>query len=219
MCLYPKLILNRKYLPNKKNGGNPPQIIDERTKYVPIGCGKCIECKKQRANGWRIRLQEEIRQKQDGKFITLTFSNESLTELEQDIENPLKGYELDNQIIKLAVRRFLERWRKETGKSVRHWLVSELGQIRTERVHIHGIIWTSDIKAISDIWQYGNVWIGDYVNEKTINYIVHSSEHEHMERYLAGTDDALYDYVNLLKYMPRLEGSEFLGAERDFKKR
>lgn len=53
---------------------------------------------------------------------------------------------------------------------------------------------------------------------KTINYIVHSSEHEHMERYLAGTDDALYDYVNLLKYMPRLEGSEFLGAERDFKR-
>ena len=25
MCLYPKLILNRKYLPNKKNGGIPPK--------------------------------------------------------------------------------------------------------------------------------------------------------------------------------------------------
>lgn len=53
---------------------------------------------------------------------------------------------------------------------------------------------------------------------KTVMYIVHSSEHEHIERYLAGTDDALYDYVNLLKYMPRIEGSEFSAAERDFKK-
>lgn len=53
---------------------------------------------------------------------------------------------------------------------------------------------------------------------KTVNYIVHSSEHEHMERYLAGTDDALYDYVNLLKYMPCIEGSEFSAAEKDFKR-
>lgn len=53
---------------------------------------------------------------------------------------------------------------------------------------------------------------------KTVIYIVHPSEHEHMERYLAGTDDALYDYVNLLKYMPRIEGSEFSAAEKDFKR-
>ena len=46
MCLYPKLIINPKYKVNKKNGGNIPPMIDERVKYVPIGCQKCIECKK-----------------------------------------------------------------------------------------------------------------------------------------------------------------------------
>ena len=30
MCLYPKMIKNPKYLPNKKNNNNPPEITDYR---------------------------------------------------------------------------------------------------------------------------------------------------------------------------------------------
>ena len=52
MCLYPKLINNPKYKSNKKNGGLIPPIMDERVKFVPIGCKKCIECKKQRKREW-----------------------------------------------------------------------------------------------------------------------------------------------------------------------
>ena len=49
MCLYPKLILNRKYLPNKKNGGIPPKCPDERLRYVTSACGNAtnVENKKQ----------------------------------------------------------------------------------------------------------------------------------------------------------------------------
>ena len=61
MCLYPRLIKNRKYLINKKNNGNVPTPNDERVKYVSIGCGKCIECTKKRARDWKVRLNEEIR--------------------------------------------------------------------------------------------------------------------------------------------------------------
>lgn len=50
---------------------------------------------------------------------------------------------------------------------------------------------------------------------KTVTYIIHSSEREHMERYLAGTDDPLYDYVHHLKYNPA-NGSEALAAREDF---
>ena len=38
MCLYPKLIKNRKYIANKKNGGNIPPVYDLRVLTVPIGC-------------------------------------------------------------------------------------------------------------------------------------------------------------------------------------
>ena len=39
-------------------------------------------------------------------------------------------------------------------------------------------------------------------------YVVDRSEDQHVERIIAGTDDALFDYVELLKYMPSMEGSE-----------
>ena len=48
MCLYPKMILNKKYRPNKKNGGNTPFFNDIRTLYVPIACGVCYECLKKK---------------------------------------------------------------------------------------------------------------------------------------------------------------------------
>ena len=204
MCLYPRLIRNRKYEANKKNKGIVPELKDERCAMVPVGCGKCMECLKQNARNWQVRLQEEIRHNKNGLFVTMSFSNESLMELEKEYDktkiiksirktitlkngkkrnyynyeekktkNKLKGYELDNAIAKTAVRKFLERWRKAKGKSIKHWLVTELGQRNTERVHIHGIIWTNEKKEeIEHKWKYGNVWIGEYVNEKTINYIV-----------------------------------------------
>lgn len=224
MCLYPKFIINRKYIPNKKNKGNPPALKDERAKYVPIGCGKCMECKKQKSRGWQVRLHEEIRNNKCGKFVTLSFSEESLVHLEKDLntirikiinilnkqENkryskkykPLEGYHLDNELATLATRRFLERWRKEFKTSCKHWLVTELGQLNTERIHIHGLIFTNETKqTISDIWKYGNVWIGDYVNEQTINYIVKyiyktDEKHKYYNPVILTSPKLGYNYIN-----------------------
>lgn len=88
------------------------------------------------------------------------------------MKNGLKGYDLENELVKLAIRYFLERWRKKHGKSVKHWLVTELGQNNTERIHVHGLIFTKHVEDIDKIWDYGNTYVGDYVTEKTINYIV-----------------------------------------------
>lgn len=171
MCLYPKLIRNRKYTETKKNGGNIPPIQDKRVLMVPVGCGKCIECKKQKARNWQVRLQEDIRVNKNAKFVTYTFSEHELQKLDNEIKG-LSGYARDNEICRLAVRRYTERWRKKYGKTLRHWLVTELGHANTERVHMHGIVWTDKVKDIGDIWKYGKIWIGEYVNAKTINYIV-----------------------------------------------
>ena len=172
MCLYPRLMKNRKYTSTKKNKGIKPEIKDTRTLAVPIGCGKCMECKKQKATEWQVRLHEEIRESKNGKFVTMTFNDEALVKLQGELKR-YKGYELENKTATLAVRRFLERWRKKYKKSTRHWLVTELGQTESERIHIHGIIWTDiEKEEIEEIWKYGSVWIGEYVNNKTINYIV-----------------------------------------------
>lgn len=178
MCLFPTLRLNRKYTVTKKNGGIVPPILDERVKYVATGCGNCIECRKQKARDWQIRIAEDTKHNKNGIFVTLTFSDESIKELSETEENKgLSGYTLDNAIARQAVRRFVERWRKKFKVSVRHWLVTELGHKGSENIHLHGILWTDEsIETIRKIWRYGFIWAGyenkkTYVNEKTATYV------------------------------------------------
>ena len=157
MCLFKKLIRNRKYTKTAKNGGVIPPMPDKRVALVPVGCGKCIECKHKKSRDWKARLQEELKSNNQGKFITLTFSNESIKQIicEQELTK-MSGYELDNAIATKAVRLFLERWRKKHKKSLRHWLVTELGHNGTENIHLHGIIWTDEnLFHVEQVWNYG----------------------------------------------------------------
>lgn len=184
MCLYPNIIRNPKYKVNKKNGGNVPVLSDPRAAWVPIGCGKCMECVKQKSNGWRVRLQEEIKTSRNAKFVTFSYSEESIELINSKISDELTGYERDIEIATYSVKIFREHWRRVIGKSPRYWLVTELGQTNTERLHLHGIIFEDSKEDIKRLWPYGNTWIGDYVNEKTINYIVkyvHKSDPLHKE--------------------------------------
>lgn len=204
MCLYPRMIKNPKYRVNKKNGGIIPPILDERAIHVPIGCSKCMECRKQKARDWQIRLQEDIKHNTNGKFITLTFSNESIKKINADIptveikgkyvegeyvekEIPIEGYRRDNAIAKRGLRLFLERWRKKYKRSLRHWLVTELGHNGTENIHMHGIVWTNEpMEEVERVWEYGYTWKHkiekhkltgqlikvNYVSDRTVNYCV-----------------------------------------------
>lgn len=167
MCLYPKLIKNKKYLPNKKNNWNPPKCTDYRVLYITAACGKCLECRKQKQREWLVRMSEELRNEPNAYFMTLTFSEEKLEEYKK-----LCNSEDPNVIVTKAMRMMLERCRKKIGRSVKHWFISELGHNGTERVHLHGLVWGIGMdKAVEEKWQNGIVFTGTYVNEKTINYI------------------------------------------------
>ena len=165
MCLYPKLILNKRYLPSKKNKGIVPICKDERLRYVAVGCGICYECRKQKANQWKVRLYEELKTNNNAVFVTLTFDEEHLNKY-----NSIKD---ENELATKAVRHFLERVRKKTKKSLKHFLITEKGHEGTERIHLHGIIWGDNVKEIcEEKWQNGYVYYGEYVNNQTINYII-----------------------------------------------
>ena len=223
MCLYNQLMENPKYRANKKNGGVIPPISDMRTRWVPISCGECMECRKKKGREWLMRLSEEIKQDNKCKFITLTFSPEKLKELtskvhildkENGLEKEREGYDLDNAVCSLAVRRFTERWRKEHKKTVRHWLITELGHKNTEHVHMHGIIWNQDVDKIERIWQYGFVWKGkkrtgvhgriryeNYVNETTVGYMMkyvtkRDLKHKHYKSQIFASKGIGKSYIN-----------------------
>ena len=114
---------------------------------------------------------EEIRENKEATFVTFTFSKESYTKLYFGTRET-DSYEKDNEIATKAIRLFLELWRKKTKKSIKHWLITEIGQNETEGLHIHGIIWSTDTKLIKNTWKHGITWCGTWVNEQTINYIV-----------------------------------------------
>lgn len=209
MCLYPTLMKNRRYVKNQKNGGVIPPISDERLLWVATGCGECMECRKQRARAWQLRLLEDIKKHKNGKFVTLTFSNEAFKKLMDEGEyHGIEGYRVDNQVAIRAVELFRERWRKLFGVSIRHWLVTELGHEGTENIHLHGIVWVDDwlkvkrrvpgvkkkvesmefwTSVLAERWGFGYVWTGyehldNYVNNRTVNYIikyVHKMDKDH----------------------------------------
>ena len=200
MCINPRLKLNPKYLPNNKNGGFPPPLLDDRVKYVPIGCGVCYECLKRKSNQWKVRLYEEVKDETDWSFVTFTFNDNSLNlikeklsaaffkELEKNVDistgevigkvPDIEKMTDDNSVATYAIRKFLERWRKHTKKSVKHFFVTEKGHKGTHRIHLHGIIKSRDFDFIERIWQYGWIFPGNeisrknnYVNSSSINYI------------------------------------------------
>ena len=123
-------------------------------------CGECVECKRRKRNDWIIRLTEHIKANQNCTYVTLTFSEESLKKLGLRIHKKITGYERENAIATLAVRHFTERWRKKYKKTLKHWLITELGTTRTERIHLHGIVESKDVKEIEEKWSYGYIKCG-----------------------------------------------------------
>ena len=200
MCLYPRQIKNRKYQATKKNERispalmpdgtafqwyDIPECVDERCLTVEVPCGQCIECREQKASDWRVRMIEEVndqrRQGNKAYFMTLTFSPEELKILKnrEHVRNEC------NVLPKVAIRRMLERWRKDHKKSLKHWFITEMGHQGTERIHMHGILFTPEelqLKVLEEkkegvmaqwkYWRYGNVFVGSYVNAKTVNYLM-----------------------------------------------
>lgn len=174
MCLYPKRILNRRFMPNRKNGYNPPICTDERLRYINVECGKCYECKRKKAREWKVRIAEQLKETPQAIFFTGTFTDERIETLSKKYDIPKENV---NELATKEVRLFMERLRKyNNGKSIKHWIVTEKGHKSTRRIHIHGIFWHENKQQLSWLlkqqWIAGYSYQGTYVNMKTVNYIV-----------------------------------------------
>ena len=74
-------------------------------------------------------------------FMTYTFDDKSLNRLKEDLKKKgcnYDGWKLENEVCRLAVRRYTKRWIAKYKKSLRHWMITEKGQTNTERIHMHG---------------------------------------------------------------------------------
>lgn len=200
MCLYENEIINPATIPSLKKGKERPggSRRDTRHNTIRIPCGICEECVRKKRNEWKIRITEELKHTElNAYMVTLTVSEQALKEIETEIPGITKNAE---KTAKILVKRFRERWRKEFGKSIKHFLVSELGHNNTERLHMHGVLITdknlreghindnkqnritrskgrktgimSTTCLLAKKWKYGQIHIGEYCNESTVGYIV-----------------------------------------------
>lgn len=221
MCLYEGKIKNIKYLPNKRNNGKPPKLEDKRLEKITTNCGWCKECRKKIASDWKIRLTEEIKNDKTAVFVTLTFSPESINKLENDIHlKKWRGIENEdgelltdvNMIATYAVRMWCERWRKKLKKAPKHWLITELGHTASERIHLHGLVW-GDAKIIEKTWKYGQIYIGQWVDERTINYITKyvtklDNDHKGYKQRIITSKGIGKCYIEDKKYYHRFNGEK-----------
>lgn len=154
---------------------------DERVLEIMAPCGRCVECCAAKAREWQVRLSEEKKEWKYKYFVTFTFSPKGLREIV--LKHKIGE---DNAAAAFALRHSLERYRKDHKKSYRHWFITELGHEGTERIHMHGIIFFNEPQEFEKIkevegkgwmckwkyWKYGHIFVGDYVSQKSISYVV-----------------------------------------------
>lgn len=71
-----------------------PKFIDGQNLYsVPVNCGKCQYCKKQRITGWSFRLEQEARVSNNVYFVTLTYNSENIPYCKIDTEAKIRTKE------------------------------------------------------------------------------------------------------------------------------
>lgn len=177
-CYHPVRIVHPTRRKWKREGYIPntceAQLIPS---FLTVPCGRCVQCLRRRARDWKVRIMaEHARYKYRGcRFVTLTFSDDELSPFWIGEGSFCHSQRFEDFDIALIVRRFLERVRKLTGKSVRHVFIPEFGSSPdgTHRLHLHGILFDCFLKVefLEKLWKHGFIHVHSYCDARTSGYI------------------------------------------------
>lgn len=134
---------------------------------IEVGCGKCYNCKLNRANSWSFRIMEELKTAYSSCFVTLTYMEPALSK---------RGF---MTLDKAHVQGFIKRLRKieldyekkcgiekVIGKKpkIKYFCAGEYGS-DTRRPHLHLIIMNlMSTDTVYEAWKFGELY---KVNEGT----------------------------------------------------
>lgn len=137
---------------------------------IPVPCGKCPTCKRNRTSMWQFRLMQESKNSHSAYFVTFTYDTEYVP------ITPNGFMTLD----KKEFPRYMKRLRKAhpKGTKIKYYAVGEYGSKRS-RPHYHAIIFNADLSLIEPSWTVngnplGGVHIGSVTNDSvgyTAKYI------------------------------------------------
>lgn len=159
-CLLEKKVVNPHY--KKIHPDKHFLLFGDRDDYfIPVDCGVCVNCINKYKSAWKFRLIKEfeyysIEQLKRSYYVTLTMAPEYYSE--------------HKPVVSILFRRFFERIRKKTTKSVRHFFISERGEDDNgeHRIHFHGFLFDISFNPnlIWSFWNYGFVKVKPCVNSE-----------------------------------------------------
>lgn len=137
---------------------------------LPVPCGKCGGCRKDRRADWTFRLKEELRASTNAFFITLTYDDQNLPEVINSDGEYVQT--LDKKDFQDFMKRIREFQSHLTKTKIRYYCVGEYGT-RFHRPHYHAIMFNlhkETVKNILEKWKKGHVHYGT-VTDKSIHYV------------------------------------------------
>ena len=178
MCFAPKIMFNGKFGGGLKEwlraGGNEQslkkQLKEGKAKLIP--CGQCMACRKQHAQNWAARCQNESTYWEYTYFITLTYNEEHLPvidkntgELYRGFRNPLDYYNhkkrYENSTLLISdMQKFLKRLRQhahrhglyeDEKRGCKVFYCGEYGS-KTSRAHYHLLLYGFKIPDLK-VWK------------------------------------------------------------------
>jgi hypothetical protein len=139
---------------------NDKQVSVDDYAYHLVPCGKCYDCKKDKAAQWAFRILQEEKRHKLAAFVTLTYDEKNVPMLDNGLATLNKDH----------WQKFIKRLRKNTGiKSIKYYACGEYGG-RTKRPHYHAIMFDVPEKAVEKAWQKGNIDYGN-VTPASIRYV------------------------------------------------
>lgn len=170
-CSSPIWIVNRRFIGNSASKPENNILIKPwltNSYYIPVPCGKCQDCLREKRNNWYVRLNREYAYQHslgnDCWFVTFTI-------------NP-RYYVIACNSPAAYIRRIFETIRHRFGSSVRHFLVCEFGA-DTRRLHFHALLFGPGLqyKDLHDLFNpsrtngkgLGYIWI-KRTDTKNIRY-------------------------------------------------
>lgn len=131
-------------------------------KELLLGCGKCLACRIRRRSVWTIRLLHEDAVHKKSRFITLTYSDETL---------PRRGTDGRGILVKSDLQNFFKRYRKLAKiPGLKYYACGEYGD--KGRPHYHAIVF-GDSPTKEDLDKYWGLGLvsSDTVTGASIAYV------------------------------------------------
>lgn len=134
---------------------------------ILTSCGKCYNCKQNKANGWSFRIAEQLKESQSAYFVTLTYVDPPMTEKgfmtldKKHVQDFIKRLrKIDQAPVMISADAMIDAAKGNIREKIpiKYFAAGEYGE-KNKRPHYHLIIFNvRDQSSIDEAWKVGEYY-------------------------------------------------------------